>query len=305
MALGVMVLARGSVDAAIDPVAEARESLAVASSGRAAAESRLNGLLAAQRTMTTDISTRSIDAKDLLADLTDAKALARTHLLDAYIEGGSIERLSTMLGSAGPTGASLRTSLLLSGAQDAAASADAYEVLKRANDPALVALAERADDLQRQVDTATNDVAQASAYEADAERALANATERRAAETVAASIAASQTTTTNPPMTLPPERVAAVTPPRAGVFPVADPGPVGTEDGWARLRQCESHGNYRAVSASGRYRGAYQFAMATWISTGGVGDPIEATPAEQDLRARILYRRSGARSWPHCGVHLS
>ena len=55
-------------------------------------------------------------------------------------------------------------------------------------------------------------------------------------------------------------------------------------DAWARLRQCEASGNYRAVSPSGIYRGAYQFDQRTWESVGGSGDPIDAPPPEQDRR---------------------
>ena len=73
-----------------------------------------------------------------------------------------------------------------------------------------------------------------------------------------------------------------------------------------RIRQCESDGNYRAESdvkdANGvsLYWGAYQFSIATWYSVGGSGNPAHASPQEQDLRARILYERSGPGQWPHC-----
>ena len=73
---------------------------------------------------------------------------------------------------------------------------------------------------------------------------------------------------------------------------------------WAALARCESGGNPRAVSSTGRYRGLYQFSMATWQSVGGTGDPIDASPAEQTYRAKILYNRSGRGQWPHCGRYL-
>ena len=75
-------------------------------------------------------------------------------------------------------------------------------------------------------------------------------------------------------------------------------------DKWARLRTCESTDNYRAVSATGAYRGAYQFDFATWRTVGGTGDPAAAPPAEQDARARELYARRGDAPWPECGHHL-
>jgi hypothetical protein len=75
-------------------------------------------------------------------------------------------------------------------------------------------------------------------------------------------------------------------------------------DGWEYLRQCESGGNYQAVSADGSYRGAYQFDAATWRGVGGTGDPAAASPAEQDARALMLYEQRGASPWPSCGRYL-
>ncbi|HMX66521.1 MAG TPA: transglycosylase family protein, partial [Microthrixaceae bacterium] len=68
----------------------------------------------------------------------------------------------------------------------------------------------------------------------------------------------------------------------------------------ARVRQCESRGNYQIVSSTGRYRGAYQFSVETWRGVGGSGDPAAASPAEQDARALALLRLQGKRAWPVC-----
>ena len=68
----------------------------------------------------------------------------------------------------------------------------------------------------------------------------------------------------------------------------------------ARIAQCESGGNPRAVSANRRYFGKYQFSRPTWRSVGGKGNPARAPEAEQDRRARILYDRSGTSPWPAC-----
>ena len=64
---------------------------------------------------------------------------------------------------------------------------------------------------------------------------------------------------------------------------------------------CESRGNPRAISASGMYRGKYQFSFATWRTVGGTGDPAQASETEQDRRAAMLYRRDGPGQWPVCG----
>lgn len=73
-----------------------------------------------------------------------------------------------------------------------------------------------------------------------------------------------------------------------------------------RVITCESHRNYRAVSRSGRYRGAWQFSQSAWNSAGGphTGDgvrPDRASRYAQDLHAYKLYRARGWSPWPVCG----
>lgn len=68
----------------------------------------------------------------------------------------------------------------------------------------------------------------------------------------------------------------------------------------AAIRSCESGGNYSTNTGNGFY-GAYQFTQSTWAGVGGSGSPANASPAEQDRRAAILYSRSGAGQWPVCG----
>jgi hypothetical protein len=69
----------------------------------------------------------------------------------------------------------------------------------------------------------------------------------------------------------------------------------------SRIAYCESKGNPRAVSASGTFRGKYQFDYGTWRAVGGHGDPATAPESEQDRRAAMLLRRSGHSPWPVCG----
>lgn len=73
---------------------------------------------------------------------------------------------------------------------------------------------------------------------------------------------------------------------------------------WPALARCESGGNPRAVSSTGKYRGLYQFSMTTWRSVGGQGDPIDNSAGEQTYRAKVLYNKAGAGQWPHCGKNL-
>jgi len=67
-----------------------------------------------------------------------------------------------------------------------------------------------------------------------------------------------------------------------------------------KIAKCESGGNPKAISPSGRYRGKYQFDMETWRSVGGHGDPAKASEEEQDRRALKLYKREGKKPWPNC-----
>jgi len=67
------------------------------------------------------------------------------------------------------------------------------------------------------------------------------------------------------------------------------------------IAACESGGDPTAVNAAGYY-GKYQFDTGTWASVGGSGNPAEASEAEQDYRAALLYSRAGSSPWPVCGA---
>jgi hypothetical protein len=67
-----------------------------------------------------------------------------------------------------------------------------------------------------------------------------------------------------------------------------------------KIAKCESGGNPRAVSASGRYRGKYQFDRSTWRRWGGSGDPAAAPESVQDRVALKLYKARGTAPWPNC-----
>lgn len=73
----------------------------------------------------------------------------------------------------------------------------------------------------------------------------------------------------------------------------------GGAGGWAAaVRQRESGGNYATNTGNGYY-GAYQFDLGTWRSVGGSGLPSDASPAEQDMRAQMLYNQRGCSPWPN------
>ena len=72
---------------------------------------------------------------------------------------------------------------------------------------------------------------------------------------------------------------------------------------WAKVANCESGGNPRAVNSAGYY-GLFQFDMQTWRSVGGSGSPASASAGEQLMRAKKLYAQRGASPWPVCGRYL-
>ena len=84
-------------------------------------------------------------------------------------------------------------------------------------------------------------------------------------------------------------------------------------DGWqawaassgpACIRWHESRDNYATDTGNG-YFGAAQWLLSTWYSVGGTGYPNKATPAEQNYRMWLLWKRDGWSPWstaPGCGL---
>lgn len=81
--------------------------------------------------------------------------------------------------------------------------------------------------------------------------------------------------------------------------------PAATRAHLRRIAQCESRGDARAVSPSGKFRGLLQFSVSTWMAMGGRGDPAAASRWEQWARGVRLYETparagGGPGSWPVC-----
>jgi septal ring factor EnvC (AmiA/AmiB activator) len=60
---------------------------------------------------------------------------------------------------------------------------------------------------------------------------------------------------------------------------------------------CESGGNYSALNASSGAGGAYQILPSTWRAYGGEGLPHQASKAEQDRIAAMIWADSGPSAW--------
>ncbi len=76
-----------------------------------------------------------------------------------------------------------------------------------------------------------------------------------------------------------------------------------TDDDFARLRACESSGDYSTNTGNGYY-GAYQFDLRTWRGLGYAGLPSVAAPAVQDEAAVRLQEQRGWQPWPACSIKL-
>ncbi|MCE3265647.1 MAG: hypothetical protein K0S15_356 [Solirubrobacterales bacterium] len=60
---------------------------------------------------------------------------------------------------------------------------------------------------------------------------------------------------------------------------------------------CESGGNYRAYNSSSGAGGAYQIIPSTWRAYGGQGYAHQASRAEQDRIARLIWENDGPGAW--------
>lgn len=71
----------------------------------------------------------------------------------------------------------------------------------------------------------------------------------------------------------------------------------------ARLRSCESGGNYDRNSGNGYY-GAYQYDISTWANWGGFPRADLAPPSVQDEKAWETYKRRAWQPWPSCKIKM-
>lgn len=236
---------------------------------------------------------RSLDAdqQELATHLLTAQREARRYLVGAYVAGGELAATDDRFDPSASTDGVYRTFLVRDHADRSRAAVHDYVETRHRLDDRVAALSE-------QVDRNAADLA-ATSTALDEARARWQAAE--------ADLRAADQAVTDRRLLLDGD----LGPRGPGVVRSGDDGgPTPDESGnaagpgWAALRRCESGGNYAAVSASGQYRGAYQFDVTTWRGMGGSGDPAAAPPAEQDYRAQLLYNQRGAQPWPVCGRYL-
>lgn len=303
-----------------DAVGVARTQAAAATRARVEAEGRLARATAARTRL--EQRATALDGSDAASasELATARQQVRQLAVAAFIDGGRTELLQAALDPEQASLVAWRVGVLSGGAGGATEAVDRFEALQSANDPEQRSVAMDLDAARSAEEQARSDLVQASALERDAEATLsaANDTARAAAERAAAERAATERSTRSVPATsvlstAPAAGAPGVAAPRRTKTPALTSGAVSlgaapstggaTADEaafLAKVRRCESNGNYSIVNATGRYRGAYQFSVETWRGVGGSGDPAAASPAEQDARALALLRLQGTRAWPVC-----
>jgi hypothetical protein len=219
--------------------------------------------------------------RDLTERIQSTGAHLRALAVQIYISGGPIATLDYLLDARDAGDLTWRRYLLHSSFTSTVDAARDYDASKLDVSAELVALAADADRLDDELMAARADVVAGEAAVADAELTLLAA--RHEADHRAG-------------------RIVVHSGDDGGPSPSDSQNAAGPA--WDKLRFCESGGNYAIADASGMFRGAYQFAVSTWYGMGGLGDPADAPPSEQDYRAQILYDALGAKPWPVCGRFL-
>ena len=262
----------GSAGQAPLTVAEARELLVASAARLTEVDARLVQLEAERDQIDGEHANLSAQQQELARQLEITRRDIRQLAVTAYIAGGPAGDTERLLEVSDFNESMWRAELLEGQAERTIEAAKRYDQLLKGADEAVRDLVTRVDQNRAKIENATFEHFLASIEDKEAEQELSRAINR--------------------------ERLAQA---RASAPSLEE---AGGGDARSQLRNCESGGNYQAISASGKYRGAYQFDQRTWEAVGGVGDPIDAPPEEQDLRARILYSRSGNRPWPVCGQYL-
>jgi hypothetical protein len=226
-ALLVLLLAAtpaiAAADAAPAPAVRpsaADDQLAAAKARLDAAEARLVALEAERAAIEADHSTLDANQLNLARQLEAALRDTRQFAVEAYVAGGPNAGIGEVLGATEVVDAIWRSEVLAGQTSHGLQRAGELRDLVGRADSAVAQIALRSDQNRRKVEAATLDRFFAS---------LANKTAE--------------------------QRVAAERAPRPLLVESAPAAPGSLAEAWAKLRNCESSGNYRAISPGGLYRG--------------------------------------------------
>ncbi|KLR60897.1 transglycosylase-like protein [Actinobacteria bacterium IMCC26207] len=294
-------------------VAAAQSALVAATAQRVQADSRSEQLSLSVSQLQAEATRLGEQDSALTTEMVSSRQQLRDYAVAAYIDGGQSAIFRASLSPEKAVALSWQSTISIGQSSSANQAAQRFEALKAAAAPARASLAMELETASRELVEAQFDAIQAAGFERDAEAELAAAqseqlaTEAAAAQRAATEAAAAEAAATagqqTPSDPSDPAAAPAEAAPGPPAFEFAVMGNPSAQESatLARIRRCESRGNYSIVSASGRYRGAYQFDFTTWRGVGGSGDPAAASPSEQDYRALLLLRLRGTRPWPICG----
>ena len=289
--VGVGAVASGQSDTlAVDvSVDEAAAGLAAAEAGVEELRGQLAALQLERAEYSRRLAQRNARREQAARDLRTARTSAQQLAVQAYMGAGSAPTPETVVYGNGDLLDYTFRSTLVQDSTDARYRAATYYLdLRQQASDAVASTVEHLDALDETIALTQSALGDAEDAQRTAAIVLAEA---EAAERAARQAAAVPVGLGSPP-------------PDGGYVPLGEwPGGPSYSQ-WAALRQCESGGNYQAVSASGLYRGAFQFDLGTWATVGGSGDPAAASPAEQDHRAQVLWSQRGPSPWPICGRYL-
>lgn len=260
-----------------------------------AREADLSGLLANGEQRSADLAEQLDEAEAALARskkrLARARRFLAEHLVAVYMSGGEPDTLDMALG-AGSFGE------LASGTEYLTAIEDSNERLM-----------ERVAELRRQLNGEVGDLGDAKLAVDRHNAALAAARDqiasvRAAAESSAATLASENAARAGQIESLKgdiagwqkqiekQQKVSARQAEEEVAQNLGGPYSIPTY-----IVMCESGGNYSAVNPSSGAGGAYQIMPSTWEAYGGTGLPQEASKAEQDRIAALIWADSGPGAW--------
>jgi hypothetical protein len=231
----------------------------------------------------------------------DAGRLLAAHATEAYVGGGSVSLLGSMVRSTFTDAGARRTYLGIATNDDLQALerlratrqdlADRQKALAAAQKDATAQAGASDAELARMQAAAAAQLALLGTVKGDlAQLVAADQAKRDAAAAAAAEAAAARQAAAT---TAVPTTVKAAVGVVASVAAAAGPIVAGPIDAtFACIRQLESGNNYKAAGG-----GAYQFTDATWQSLGYTGTASDYPPAVQDEAARKLQARDGWAPW--------
>ena len=281
--------------AAIEASRAELESAQAEADQAASREADLSGLLAGGEERSADLAVRLDAAEAALAEsrkrLRRAREALAERLVAIYINGGTPSTLDLAMGAS---------------SFDQLASGNTYLTAIQDADERL---AQRVADLRRQLDGKVDGLGEAKRAVDEHNAALAAARDQIAAVRASAEASAATLTSANA------ERAASIDSLKGDIASwqkqIEKQQKVTAEVAEEEVEQnlggpysiptyivmCESGGNYSAVNSSSGAGGAYQIMPSTWEAYGGEGLPNEASKAEQDRIAALIWADVGSSAW--------